>query len=418
MLLTLADYEQAAGARMHRPVWDFLNGGAGDGGTVYANRRAFAGWRFRPRVAADVSAIDTSVKLFGRCWQAPIAIAPTALHELCTPDGELATAAAAAAVGLPLTVSTFASRTIEELAAASPQATLWQQVYVFRDRSVTASLVDRAEAAGAGAVVVTVDSPWLGRRHRDLRGGFTMPPGIQARNLAASMRMEPDISSPAAHSAQTMDPALTWRDIAWLCGLTSLPVVCKGVQTGEDALAARQAGAVAVIVSNHGGRQLEGARATLDALPEVVAAVGPDFPVLMDGGIRSGRDVLVALALGATAVLVGRPVLYGLIVAGTTGATAVLTTLIDELIDAMGHCGRPTVDTIDSDLITVAPTTRTTPPNRVFDTQYESRRATRTPDPSLRRNGKKVNGTSELSVMSRTSGTAELSDAIGLRSGE
>jgi 4-hydroxymandelate oxidase len=371
MLLTLADYERAAEARLQRPVWDFLAGGAGEDGTVRANRQAFADWRFRPRVLADVSAIDTSTKLLGFGWQAPIAIAPTALHELCTPAGEVATAAAAAAVGLPFTVSTFASRTIEELAQAIPQATLWQQVYMFRQRKVTASLVERAEAAGAGAVVVTVDSPWLGRRHRDLRGEFTMPPGVQARNLAASMSAEPDISCPAAHSAQTMDPAMTWHDINWLVELTSLPVVCKGVQTGEDALAAWQAGAAAVIVSNHGGRQLEGARATLDALPEVVDAVGPDIPILMDGGIRSGGDVLIALAMGASAVLVGRPVLHGLAVGGATGATAVLTTLVDELVDAMGHCGRPSLNTIGRDLIAPATGTRIGSPAWPWQMQHE-----------------------------------------------
>jgi isopentenyl diphosphate isomerase/L-lactate dehydrogenase-like FMN-dependent dehydrogenase len=207
-------------------------------------------------------------------------------------------ASAAAAVGLPFVVSMYASRTIEELAHANPLAMLWQQLYLLKDRAVTASV--------------------------------------------------------AEHAAQTMDPTLTWKDITWLAGLTGLPVICKGVQTGEDAVAARDAGAAAVIVSHHGGRQLEGARATLDALPEVVAAVGPDFPVLMDGGIRSGRDVLVALALGAAAVLVGRPVLHGLTVADTAGATAVLTILIDELVDAMGHCGRPNLDSIGSDLVTPA----------------------------------------------------------------
>jgi isopentenyl diphosphate isomerase/L-lactate dehydrogenase-like FMN-dependent dehydrogenase len=248
----------------------------------------------------------------------------------------------------------YASRTIEELAHASPLTMLWQQLYLLKDRAVTASVAERAEAAGAGALVVTIDSPWLGRRHRDLRGGFTLPPGVQPRNVAPSMESEPDFSSPTAHASQTMDPSLTWKDITWLAELTGLPVVCKGVQTGEDALAARDAGAAAVIVSNHGGRQLEGARASLDALPEVVTAVGPDFPVLMDGGIRSGRDVLVALALGASAVLVGRPVLHGLTVADAAGATAVLTTLVDELVDAMGHCGRPNLDSIGSDLVTPA----------------------------------------------------------------
>jgi isopentenyl diphosphate isomerase/L-lactate dehydrogenase-like FMN-dependent dehydrogenase len=366
MLLTLADYEQAAEARLDRPVWDFIAGGAGDDGTVEANQRAFTSWRFRPRVAVDVSAINTSTKLLGYCWQAPIAIAPTALHELCTPAGELATEAAAATVGLPFTVSMYASRMIEELAQASPSAVLWQQLYVLRERAVTASVAERAAAAGAGALVVTVDSPWLGRRHRDIRGGFTMPPGVQPRNAIASMgAAAPDFSSPAAEAAQTMDRGLTWKDITWLAGLTGLPVLCKGVQTGEDAVAAREAGAAAVIVSNHGGRQLEGARATLDALPEVVSAVGPEFPVLVDGGIRSGRDVLLALALGAAAVLVGRPVLHGLAVAGAGGATAVLNTLIDELVDAMGLCGRPNLDSIDRDLVTPAAAAFMTPPKPV-----------------------------------------------------
>jgi 4-hydroxymandelate oxidase len=363
MLLTLADYEKAAEARLRRPVWDFIAGGAGEDGTVKANRCAFANWRFRPRVLADVSAIDTSTMLLGHRWQAPIAIAPTALHELCTPAGEVATAAAAAVAGLPFTVSMYSSRTIEELAHASPLAMLWQQLYLLKDRAVTASVAKRAEAAGAGALVVTIDSPWLGRRHRDLRGAFTMPPGVQPRNVIPSMESGPDFSSPAAHAAETMDPAMTWKDITWLVGLTSLPVVCKGVQTGEDALAAREAGAAAVIVSNHGGRQLEGARATLDALPEVVAAVGGDFPIMIDGGIRSGRDVLIALALGAAAVLVGRPVLHGLAVADTAGATAVLTTLIDELVDAMGHCGRPNLDSIGPGLVTPARAALMTPPS-------------------------------------------------------
>jgi isopentenyl diphosphate isomerase/L-lactate dehydrogenase-like FMN-dependent dehydrogenase len=354
MLLTLTDYERAAETRLHPPVWDFIAGGAGEDGTVEANRRAFASWRFRPRVATDVSAINTSTDLLGYRWQAPIAIAPTALHELCTPAGELASAAAAAATGLPFVVSMYASRTIEELARTNPLAMLWQQVYLLKDRAVTASFAERAEAAGAGALVVTIDSPWLGRRHRDLRGAFTMPPNVQPRNVVPSMRSEPDFSSPAAHAAQTMNPGLTWKDVTWLIGLTSLPVVCKGIQTGEDAIAAREAGAAAVVVSNHGGRQLEGARATLDALPEVVSAVGADFPVLMDGGIRSGRDVLVALALGAAAILVGRPVLHGLTVAGAAGAAGVLSTLVDELVDAMGHCGRPNLASVGPDLVTPA----------------------------------------------------------------
>lgn len=352
-LLTLADYEDTA-ARRPWPagVWDFIAGGAGRERTLAGNREAFGRWRLRPSVCVDVSRVDLSTKLLGTPWSFPAGIAPTALHELCSPDGERGTAVAAQAVGVPMVVSVMSSTTIEDIAAAAPQATLWQQIYVFRDRRVTASLVERAEAAGAHAIVVTVDSPWLGRRLRDLRNDFQMPADIQARNVAASLGSNPDISSPAAHSAQAMDPSLTWDCIEWLTELTSLPIVVKGVQRSDDAVHARNAGAAGVIVSNHGGRQLDRARPSLESLPEVAAAVPPDFPVLLDGGVRSGIDILIALASGASAVLIGRPVLHGLAVAGTRGAAAVLSILRTELNDAMGQAGQPGIATLDKTLIT------------------------------------------------------------------
>jgi isopentenyl diphosphate isomerase/L-lactate dehydrogenase-like FMN-dependent dehydrogenase len=355
-LLTLNDYQNAARDRAWPPgVWDFLAGGAGRESTLTGNSAAYGAWRLRPRTCVDVSNIDLTVKVLDWAWGVPIGFAPTALHELCCDAAEAATARAAQAHGVPMVVSTFASRTIEEIAQAAPQACLWQQVYIFRDREVTASLARRAAAAGARAIVVTVDSPWLGRRMRDIANDFRMPATARARNLARSLDTEPDISSPAAHSAATMDPSLTWRDITWLTEVTELPVIVKGIQAGEDAALARDAGAAAVIVSNHGGRQLDRARPTLDVLPEVVAALPDDYPVLMDGGIRSGIDALIALASGANALLIGRPVLHGLAVAGENGARDVLNILTTELADAMGQCGQPRVSALDRTLIEPAP---------------------------------------------------------------
>ncbi|MEV0586082.1 alpha-hydroxy acid oxidase [Nonomuraea sp. NPDC050310] len=369
MFLTLDDFERAAQLAVDRrwcgePVWDFIAGGAGAERTLEENRAAFNAWRLEPRVAVDVSGADLGTIVLGDRWAVPIGMSPTALHQLCCDEGELASVTAAARVGVPLTLSTFASRTVEEVTAWRPDAQVWQQVYVFKDRKVTASLVERAQAAGARAIVVTVDSPWLGRRHRDLRrGGKVIPPQVVARNLAASVGHDPDIASPAEHSAQSMDPSLTWADITWLTTITDLPVVVKGVQHARDAEAAVAAGAGAVFVSNHGGRQLDQCRATLEVLPEVVAAVGEKCPVILDGGIRSGLDVLVALALGARAVMVGRPVLAGLaagaaypVLGGAAnGVGYVMRALVEELLDAMGQTGRPTLADIGRDLVSPAP---------------------------------------------------------------
>jgi isopentenyl diphosphate isomerase/L-lactate dehydrogenase-like FMN-dependent dehydrogenase len=354
-LITLGDYGRAAAVRVRGDVMDFVDGGAGPETTLRANTAAFGRWRLRPRVLVDVSHLDTAVTVFRGPWRVPIGVAPTALNTLVCPEGELATARAAEVAGVPMIVSTFASRTIEDIAAAAPAADLWQQVYLFRDLKVTRSLVERAEAAGATAIVVTVDSPWMGRRHRNLRNDFRMPTTVTAANLAASLPAAPDISSPEQHAAQTMDPSLTWADISDLTEWTDLPIVIKGILTGDDARIAHEAGAAAIIVSNHGARQLDQVPATLDVLPEIVTALPRDIPVLMDGGIRSGIDVLIALALGATAVLIGRPVLHGLAVGGQAGVEGVLSLLSDELRDAMGHTGRPTLATVDTSLLAPPP---------------------------------------------------------------
>lgn len=350
-LWTTEDFAAAAKARLLPEVWDFIDGGAGAESTVRRNVEAFQRAQLRPHALTNVSRVDTSVELMGRQLEAPLIVAPTSTHTMADLGGESATAAAATKLGLAMVVSTMADHPIEQItAAAGEPERIWQQLYIFRDRSVTADLAARAEACGASALVVTIDSPWLGRRIRNLRNHFRFPPGISAGNLAASLATAPDISSPEIYSRDAMDPALTWRDVEALADSTSLPVWVKGVLSGEDATRAISHGVAGVIVSNHGGRQLDRAVPTLRALPEVVAAAG-DIPVLMDGGIRSGTDIVIALALGARAVLVGRPVLWGLAAAGEAGVSAILSLLIEEMADVMGQAGRARVADIDRSLL-------------------------------------------------------------------
>ncbi|MGN9914523.1 alpha-hydroxy acid oxidase [Phytohabitans sp. LJ34] len=350
-LLSVAEYEAAARERLPEGIWDYICGGSGEERTLAANREAFARLALRPRFFVDVSRPDTSTELFGAPLRAPIGVAPVAYHQLAHPEGEVATARAA---GL-LVVSVFASRTLEEIAAAA-SGPLWLQLYWFRRREVVTGLVRRAEAAGYRALVLTVDTPRVGRRLRDVRRGFAVPAGIVAANVDAAVmaRSHEAVEGESAlvrHSREQFDPALGWADLSWLCAQTDLPVLVKGVLTGADAALAMAHGAAGVVVSNHGGRQLDGAVASVDALAEVAAAVGGRGPVLLDGGVRTGTDVLRALALGASAVLVGRPALWGLAVDGESGARAVLDILAAELEEAMVLSGRPRLSDVDSALL-------------------------------------------------------------------
>ncbi|MFF1306286.1 aminotransferase class I/II-fold pyridoxal phosphate-dependent enzyme [Streptomyces sp. NPDC058307] len=330
---------------MAADIWDFLAGGAGEERTLQANLAAFDRAWLRPRVLAGAVRPSTDTSILGRTWAAPVAVAPMAYHGLAHPDGEVATARGAGSAGVPLVVSTFAGRAFEDIAAAATSP-LWLQVYCFRDRSVTRDLIARAESAGFEALVLTVDAPVLGRRLRDLRNDFGLPPGISPANLPFS-----DFSSPGAHARADFDPALDWSVVEWLRSVSSLPILLKGVLTGTDAERAVEAGVDGLVVSNHGGRQLDGATASLQALPEIASAVAGACPVLIDGGIRRGRDVLASLALGADAVLVGRPVLHGLAVEGTDGVARVLGILIGELADAMTLSGTRTVADTGPDLV-------------------------------------------------------------------
>ncbi|MER5887986.1 aminotransferase class I/II-fold pyridoxal phosphate-dependent enzyme [Streptomyces sp. NPDC001941] len=343
--VSLADYAAAAHARLTPAVRDFLDGGAGDERTLAANTAAFDRVRLRPRVLTGRGAPDTKTEVLGRGWSAPVAVAPMAYHTLADPEGEVATARAAGAAGVPLVVSTFASRTFEDIAAAA-SAPLWLQVYCFRDRAVTRALVERAERAGFEALVLTVDAPRLGRRLRDERNGFRLPAGVAPANLPGG-----GYDSPSGHALAEFDPALDWSVVDWLRSISSLPVLVKGVLSAQDARRAVAAGVDGIVVSNHGGRQLDGAPATLDVLADVAGAVAGACPVLVDGGVRRGADVLAALALGADAVLVGRPVLHGLAVAGERGAAHVLSLLTEELTDALALTGTGAVSEAGPELL-------------------------------------------------------------------
>jgi (S)-3,5-dihydroxyphenylglycine transaminase len=344
--VSLAEFEAAARDLLDRPVWDYIAGGAGDERTLRANLTAFDRYTLRPRMLSGVTQPQPAVEILGARWAAPIAVAPTAYHTMVHPDGEVATAAGAAEAGLPMVVSTFAGRALADIAAATTTP-LWQQIYCFKDREQTRDLAVRAAQTGFRAIVLTVDTPQTGRRLRDLRNDFRLPEGIHAANLGAAHRT----ARPRDHARDNFDRAIGWETVGWLGSLTGLPVVVKGVLTAGDAVAAVDAGAAAVIVSNHGGRQLDGVPASLRALPEVVQAVADRCPVLVDGGIRRGTDVLIALALGAAAVLIGRPVLHGLAVDGADGVAALLRLLVEETVDAMQQSGRADVADCRHDLI-------------------------------------------------------------------
>jgi isopentenyl diphosphate isomerase/L-lactate dehydrogenase-like FMN-dependent dehydrogenase len=352
-LLTLDDFEAAAAAVLPRMAHDYYRSGADDERTLRENRRAFRRWEIWYRVLVDVAERSLGATLLGAGVSAPILIAPTAYHRLAHPDGELATARAAAAAGSLYVVSTLATTRLEEVAAASP-APKWFQLYVHKDRGLTRSLVERAEAAGYLAIVLTVDAPLLGRRLADERNLFTLPAGLTMANLASPPAPGSTLeeqSMLARYVASRHDASLTWKDLAWLRSLTSLPLLVKGIVRGDDALLAVQHGVDGLVVSNHGGRQLDGSPASIDALPGVVAAVAGRCPVLFDGGVRRGTDVLKALALGAAAVLVGRPILWGLAVGGAAGAARVLEILQHELSMAMALAGCAGIADIGGDLV-------------------------------------------------------------------
>jgi 4-hydroxymandelate oxidase len=353
MRTNVEDFEDEAREILPQLVYDYFAGGAGDEWTLRENRRAFERWVLRPRFLVDCSNVDLRTTVLGQQIDFPVMVAPTAFHRLAHPDGELATARGAASAGTLMVVSTISTATMEDVAAAAG-GPKWFQLYMHKDRGLTASLVKRASEHGYSAIVLTVDTPLLGRRLRDERNNFTLPPGIGLANLEGVPLPDEPGSNLFRYFADQLEIAMTWDDVRWVRSLSPLPVLLKGLLTAEDARLAVDAGVEGVVVSNHGGRQLDGAPASLDALPEIVQAAEGRAEIYMDGGIRRGTDVLKALGLGARAVLVGRPVLWGLAIDGEAGVVAVLSMLKAELALAMTLAGRRTVADIDRSLVAPA----------------------------------------------------------------
>jgi len=372
--INIDDLRAAAKRRLPRAIFEFIDGGAQDESTLRANREDFQKWRFRTRTLTDVSARDQSITLFGQRYASPLILAPTGLAGLLSRRGELAAARAADKYGVPYCLSTMSTCTIEEITreTAPPK---WFQLYVLRDRELTKHFIERARASRCTALVLTVDTKVQGPRERDMRNGFTVPPRFSAATILDFARhfswlldvgLGPRIAfrnfegtSAAATDAVTItqfiagqyDLSVNWRDVEWFKSVWGGPVLLKGILTAEDARLALDHGADGVIVSNHGGRQLEGAMSAVQALPEIAAAVGDKLEVILDGGIRRGADVVRARALGAKACMIGRAWLYGLASGGQPGVERALEILRDEIDITLTLLGRPTLADIDRSIL-------------------------------------------------------------------
>jgi isopentenyl diphosphate isomerase/L-lactate dehydrogenase-like FMN-dependent dehydrogenase len=336
--LNVWDYERLAEERLGPGAWSYFAGGADDERTLRWNLEAYGRWRLRPRILCDVTDVNASTTVLGTEVALPVLVAPVAFQRMAHPDGEAGTARAAAAAGTVMCLSTIATASPADVAAAAPGAPRWFQLYVFKDWGLTSALVQQAVDAGYSALVLTADTPYLGRREGPLRTGFAIPDDVRIPAVDAARGGGLQPFSLHEHF-DLFSPAVSWRDVERLTDLSGLPVVVKGVLTAEDARLACEHGAAAIGVSNHGGRQLDGVPGTLDALPEVVEAVDGRVEVYLDGGIRRGTDVAKALALGARATLAGRAVLWGLAVGGEEGARHVLELLRDEIRLALSLLG-------------------------------------------------------------------------------
>ncbi len=373
---TIEDLRRIAKKRLPRGIFDYIDGGAEDESTMAANAAAYRRMTFSPRVLRDVSEVDVSSSLLGRKLAYPLVLAPTGFTRIADPQGELAVARAAKRAGLPYALSTLGTRSIEEVAEVGSDR-LWFQVYTWRDRDLVAELVKRAANSGYEALCLTVDVAVLGRRERDVRRGFTLPPKIGLSTLLdgilhpgwswAFLTSEPivfanvagnatvgdgtDAISLAEYVGSQFDPALSWEELDWLRDHWSGPIVVKGIQSVEDARIAVDRGVDAIAISNHGGRQLDSAPATLDLLPPIAEAVGGRTEIICDGGVRRGSDIVKAIALGADAVMAGRPYLYGLGAAGEAGVDQVLANLASEMERTMALIGCTRVDDLGSEYV-------------------------------------------------------------------
>jgi 4-hydroxymandelate oxidase len=353
--LSLTDLEQDARRIIGEMAYAYYAGGAEAERLLAENVTAWARWQLHPRVLAGIAEVSTSTTLLGQAVSSPVAIAPTAIQGLAHPDGEMATARGAADAGALMVLSSLATCSLEDVAAAAPGAPRWMQVYILRDRARTKDLVDRTAAHGYGALVLTVDAPVPGLRLRELRGGVHLPDDLSLPNLSGDSTRRAHEGGFMAVVSREFEPSLTPDDIGWLADLSPLPVVAKGVQRADDAVRCADAGAAAIVVSNHGARQLDDAPATADILPEIVDAVGDRVEVYVDGGVRRAPDVAKALSLGARAVLVGRPSLWALAAGGADGVASLLGWYTSELRRTMALCGAATVEQLDRSLVRRAP---------------------------------------------------------------
>ena len=351
-ILNLRDLEALARARLPQLAWDYYASGADDERCLHRNCDAFAELALHYRVLVDVSSRSLATTVLDERVQVPVLVAPTAFHKLAHKDGELASVRAAGDAGTVFILSTLSNTRVEDVVAAAT-CPGWFQLYVYRDRGATEALVRRVDAAGCKALVLTVDAPLLGRRERDVRNRFALPPELGIENMHGYETVAKPMaeSGLAAYFADLIDPSLTWEAVDWLRSITELPVLIKGIVRADDAARAVAAGAAGIVVSTHGGRQLDASPATIEVLPRVVDAVAGRAEVYLDGGVRRGTDIVKALALGARAVLVGRPVLWGLAAAGRAGVAAALGVLRRELDLAMALCGCPDVASITRDLV-------------------------------------------------------------------
>ena len=353
-LVSVFDYEAAAREKLPKTAYDYYRSGANDEITLHENHAAYERIQLYPRVLIDISKPDISTRILGQDVKMPILVAPTAFHRMAHPEGEVATARASGQAGAIMIFSTLSNSSFEEVmpAATGP---VWFQLYVYKDREATLSLVQRAESLGCTAIALTVDAQVWGRRERDIKNRFRLPKDLSIKNLMPVGREQfPDKkedSGLAAYVAWQFDPTLNWKDVDWLCAKSKIPVLLKGVLHPEDARLAIDHGAAGVIVSNHGARQLDTVPATIDALPAIVEAVDNKIEVLIDGGIRRGTDVFKAIALGAKAVAVGRPIIWGLAVEGDQGAKRVLDLLRKDFELTMKLCGCTSVQDITKEMI-------------------------------------------------------------------
>ncbi|CAO2823398.1 unnamed protein product [Amaranthus hypochondriacus] len=353
-ITNVSEYEKLAKERLPKMVYDYYSSGAEDQWTLQENRNCFSRILFRPRILIDVSQIDMTTTVLGFNISMPIMIAPTAMQKMAHPEGELATARAASSAGTIMTLSSWATSSVEEVASTGNGIRFFQ-LYVMRDRNVVTQLVKRAEKSGFKAIALTVDTPRLGRREADIKNRFTLPPHLTIKNfegLDIGKIDRTNDSALAVYVSSQVDRSLNWKDVEWLQTITKLPILLKGVLTAEDARLAVQAGAAGIIVSNHGARQLDYVPATIMALEEVVKAVQGRIPVFLDGGVRRGTDVFKALALGASGVFIGRPIVFSLAVHGEAGVRKVLQMLRDEFELTMALSGCRSIKEISRNHVT------------------------------------------------------------------